>query len=92
MNDEDDYPGRISPNSPDRCKSRSNASYGDEVETGPGGAEPRWLRFFYLALYVFAIAYMLWYAGDRWVIKVFASALVVWVAYSFKNLFRLRRG
>jgi len=68
-----------------------NVSYGGEVETGPGGPQPRWLRFIYLALYAFAIFYMLRYAGDQWIIRVFALALAGWAAYSFRDLFLPRR-
>jgi hypothetical protein len=72
-------------------KPSGNASYGGEVETGPGGPQPRWLRFSFLALYVFAVSYMLRYAGDRWIIRVFAVSLAGWAAYSFRDLFRSRR-
>jgi hypothetical protein len=68
-----------------------NTSYGGEVETGPGRPQPRWLRFIFLALYAFAIFYMLRYAGDQWIIRVFALALAGWAAYSFRDLFRPRR-
>lgn len=81
MNDEKESAG----------KPPEDSAYGGEVETGPGGPQPRWLRFFYLALYAFAIIYMLWYAGDRWVIRVFAAALTGWAVYSFRDLFRSRR-
>jgi hypothetical protein len=68
-----------------------NSIYGGEVKTGPGGPQPRRLRFFYLALYAFAIVYMLLYAGDRWIIRTFSVALAGWAAYSFRDIFRARR-
>jgi len=73
-------------------RAAGNTSYGGEVESGPGGAQPRWLRLFFLALYAFAIGYMAWYAGDRWIIRIFAVTLAGWAGYSFRDLFRRRHG
>jgi hypothetical protein len=71
-------------------ESRKDTSYEGEVKTGPGGKQPQWLRFLFLALYAFAILYMLWYAGDRWIIRIFAVALTGWAVWSFRDLFRSR--
>jgi hypothetical protein len=92
MNDEKDHPGETVSTTRDTGRTPGNSPYGGEVETGPGGPQPRWLRFFYLALYVFAMVYMLRYAGDRWIIRIVALALAGWAAYSFRDLFRPRRG
>jgi len=62
--------------------------FGGEVAAPEASPAPRWLLVLSLALYAFAIAYLLYFSGDRWVIRIFAAALTGWAVYSCRPLFR----
>ncbi len=54
---------------------------GGEVHVGRG-AGPRWLRYWYYLVYVWAAAYLLIEDVDRyWIVATFGVLLLVWLAY-----------
>jgi hypothetical protein len=54
---------------------------GGEVRIGRGGG-PRWLRFWYYLVYVWAILYLLIEDVDRyWMVAAFGGLLIVWLGY-----------
>jgi hypothetical protein len=56
--------------------------FGGEVRIG-GGPAPRWLRYWYYLVYLWAILYLLIQPGlDRyWIAATFAVLLTVWLGY-----------
>lgn len=54
---------------------------GGEVRIGRGGG-PRWLRYWYYLVYVWAILYLLIEDVDQyWIVAGFAGLLIVWLVY-----------
>ncbi|MBI2761451.1 MAG: hypothetical protein HYX51_08510 [Chloroflexi bacterium] len=54
---------------------------GGEVRIGRG-AGPRWLRYWYYLVYLWAILYLLIEDVDRyWIMATFGGLLIVWLGY-----------
>ena len=60
---------------------REGELVGGEVRIGRG-AGPRWLRYWYYLVYVWAILYLLIEDVPRyWILALFAALLTVWLGY-----------
>ncbi len=59
----------------------SGEDIGGEVRVGRGGG-PRWLRYWYYLVYVWAALYLLIEDVERyWIVAAFGALLLVWLAY-----------
>lgn len=47
------------------------------IKVGAGGPQPLWLKLLTPLLYLFAITYLLVYAGDKAIIRIFGAALAI---------------
>ncbi|MER3419392.1 MAG: hypothetical protein C4290_02200 [Chloroflexota bacterium] len=54
---------------------------GDEVRIG-GGPAPRWLRYWFYLVYVWAILYLLLQDVEQyWILLAFGALLTAWLVY-----------
>ena len=59
----------------------ADSEFGGEVRIG-GGPGPRWLRWWFYILYVWAILYLFIQDVERyWIVAAFGVLLIAWLTY-----------